>query len=146
MASPRPPSDVRTAFVEARYDADRRLRLERFEARAIERVGVGEARDVGEAPLCDQRGAIADVRLAVVAQHDRVGTRAGVGDRVEDIAAVAGGNVDDMDGPPVRAQPRHRLAEQLLDAELALPDATPTHRVEIDTIEQTAQRRGGTQD
>ena len=118
-----------------------RLRLEPFEARAIERVGVDEACDVCETPLCDERGAMADICIAVVAQHDRVGTCGAVRDRVEHIAAVAGGNVDDADRPAVRAQPRHRLAEQLFHIELALPDAAPAHRVEIDAIDQTAQRR-----
>jgi hypothetical protein len=46
-------------LVETRRDADRRPRLDRREARPIERVGVDEARDVRQVHLGDERDATA---------------------------------------------------------------------------------------
>ena len=63
------------------------------------------------------------------------------GDRVEHVAAVTRGDVDDVHGRAGRAQPRDRLAQQRLDVELALADAAPADRVEVVAVDQAPEQR-----
>ncbi len=60
-------------LVEPGDDADRRTRRDRCETRAIERVAALERGNAVEPTCTDQRVALLDVPLAVVAQQDRVG-------------------------------------------------------------------------
>ena len=54
---------------------------------------------------------------------------------------MAGGDVDDAHRLAARAQAPHRVAQQLLDVPLALPDAAPADRFEVDAVDEPADRR-----
>ena len=89
----------------------------------------------------DQRLAVAHVALGIVAQHDRFGALGAGGERVQHVAAAAGRDVDDAHRRAARPQAPHRLAQQLLDMPLSLPDAAPADRFEIDAVDEPADRR-----
>jgi hypothetical protein len=54
---------------------------------------------------------------------------------------VAGGDVDDVHRRTERAEPCDRLAQQRLDVQLALPDATPADRIEVGAVDPAPEQR-----
>src|SRR5205823_9702425 len=126
--------------VEPRDDTDLRPCSKGRESRTIEGVGVDEARDVTELLLRDQRLAVAYIARDVIAQHDRFGARDAAGNGIEHVAAASGRDVDDVRRLITRTQAPHRVAQQLFDVPLSLPDAAPADRLEIDPVDETADR------
>src|SRR5262245_14295435 len=131
---------VRKQLVEARNYAERRLRLHCREAVAVEGIGLHEARNVPEPLLGDELRATLHVEVAVVAQQDRIGLHLGAFERLQHVAAVAGGDVHHPYRSSVVAQQPHGHAKQLLNIELALTDAAPADRLKIVAIDETADR------
>ena len=91
----------------------------------IEGVGLDEARDIGKPFLGDQPRPARDIEVAIVAQQDRQRLDRLSFDGFERIAPMTGGNVGDADIGSLLRQELHCPAHQLLDMDLALPDAAP---------------------
>ena len=88
-------------------------------------------------PLAISRGR-RDVEVGVVAQEDAVRPQAHPRDRLEHVAAMAGGDIEDAHGLPLAARSQ-RLPQQLLDMRLALADAAPADRIEIGAVDDAAE-------
>src|SRR6185295_9226125 len=57
-----------------------------------------------------------------------------------DVAAMARRNVEDAHRSAALRHPLHRRAQQLLQMNLSLANAAPSDRLQIDLVDQTAER------
>ncbi|MCY1439711.1 hypothetical protein D9M71_559570 [compost metagenome] len=113
--------------------------LQRGQALAVEGIALDEAGDVGQAFFGDQRAALLHVQLAVVAQQDRVRQLLECLQGLKDVAAMAGGDIDNVHRPLLFAQTDDGQAQQFLYVQLALANAAPADGVEVVLVDQAAQ-------
>src|SRR6266550_2974605 len=127
-------------LVQSGDDADRRSRRDAGKTRAVECVAAYEPRDLSEALGTNERVALFDVELAVIAQQNRIGRRLRAIERFQYVTAVSRRDVDDVHEHAGRTRERHRFSEQFFEMQFPLTDAAPANRVEIVTIDQFAQQ------
>ena len=131
-------------LVQSRNDADRRARRDAGKTRAIECVAANKLGDPPETLGPNQRTALVDVELAVVAQQNGIGRRRRAIERFQYVTAVSRGDVDDVHEHVGRARERNRLAEQLFEMQFALANAAPADRFQIVAIDELAEQSGPT--
>ncbi|MCY1426090.1 hypothetical protein D9M71_419010 [compost metagenome] len=127
-------------FIQARDHCQGRAWVEAGQALGIEGIALDEAGNVGQAFFGDQRAALLDVELAVVAQQDRLRLALQALQRFEDVAAMAGGDIDDIHRLALFAQALDGQAQQFLDMQLALADAAPADGVEVVLVDHPPDR------
>ena len=146
MAAARPASEradhavIREKLVEAGDDAERRPRRHCGDAGFVEGVPLAKLRDAAKTFFGDQARTLRNVQVRVVAQQDRIRPHLACLQRLEDVAPVAGGDVEDADGSAAFTQTHHRDPQQLLDVDLALADAAPADRVQIVAVDGATDR------
>ena len=91
-------------------------------------------------PLSDQPAAERDVQLGKILKPYARRRRGAGGDGVKHVAAMAGGDIDDVQRPAGSLQGGGGGADQLLQMNLALPDAAPADRVEKGPVDHAADR------
>lgn len=129
-------------LVQAGDHRQRRFGRQGREVVAVEGIGFDEAGNLAQAFLGDQRAAVAHVDVAVVAQQDRLRQRADPLQGFENVAPVAGGDVDDAHFALLGAQFFHGQAQQFFHVQLALANAAPADGIQVVAVDQPAQGRG----
>ncbi|MNP49579.1 hypothetical protein D3C76_1437730 [compost metagenome] len=90
--------------------------------------------------MLEQRIAVPHVDVTVITQQDRFRQRLDTLQGFENVAPVAGSDIDDVYSHTLFAQASHGQAQQLLDVQFALANATPTDRLQVVAVDHPPQR------